>query len=51
MAVADDITTGPTRDLVVTHVFDAPVELVRKSWTDPEHVDLRAVRRGAGRHG
>ena len=35
--MADDSTIGPTRDLVVTYVFDAPVEPVRKSWTDPEH--------------
>jgi uncharacterized protein YndB with AHSA1/START domain len=26
------------RDLVVTRVFDAPVELVWRAWTDPEHV-------------
>lgn len=27
-----------TRDIVVTRIFDAPVELVWKAWTDPEHV-------------
>jgi uncharacterized protein YndB with AHSA1/START domain len=27
-----------TRDLVVTRVFDAPVELVWKAWTDPAYV-------------
>lgn len=27
-----------TRDLVVTRVFEAPIELVWKAWTDPEHV-------------
>jgi uncharacterized protein YndB with AHSA1/START domain len=26
------------RDLVITRVFDAPVELVWKAWTDPEYV-------------
>ena len=26
------------RDLVVTRVFDAPLELVWKAWTDPAHV-------------
>lgn len=26
------------RDLVVTRVFDAPIELVWKAWTEPEHV-------------
>ena len=26
------------RDLVITRVFDAPVEAVWKAWTDPEHV-------------
>ncbi len=25
-------------DLVITRIIDAPVELVWKSWTDPEHV-------------
>lgn len=27
-----------TRDLVVSRVFNAPVELVWKAWTDPEYV-------------
>ncbi|MBX3080427.1 MAG: SRPBCC domain-containing protein [Anaerolineae bacterium] len=27
-----------TKDLVVTRVFDAPVALVWKAWTDPKHV-------------
>src|SRR5688572_4732752 len=27
-----------TRDLVVTRVFAAPVDLVWKAWTDPEYV-------------
>ena len=27
-----------TKDLVVTRVFDAPIELVWKAWTDPKHV-------------
>jgi uncharacterized protein YndB with AHSA1/START domain len=31
-------TSVPKRDLVVTRVFDAPVELVWKAWSDPEHV-------------
>ena len=26
------------RDLIVSRVFDAPVELVWKAWTNPEHV-------------
>ncbi|MEK6288043.1 MAG: SRPBCC domain-containing protein [Acidobacteriota bacterium] len=26
------------RDLVITRVFDAPIELVWKAWTDPEYV-------------
>ena len=30
--------TPKKRDLVVTRVFDAPIELVWKAWTDPEHV-------------
>jgi uncharacterized protein YndB with AHSA1/START domain len=31
-------TNVPKRDLVVTRVFDAPVELVWKAWSDPEQV-------------
>jgi len=31
-------TEPKKRDLVVTRVFDAPVELVWKAWTDPERV-------------
>ncbi len=27
-----------TKNLIVTRVFDAPVELVWKAWTDPQHV-------------
>ena len=27
-----------TRDLVIERIFDAPIELVWKAWTDPEHV-------------
>ena len=27
-----------TRDLIVTRIFNAPVKLVWKAWTDPEHV-------------
>lgn len=26
------------KDLIITRVFDAPVELVWKAWTDPEYV-------------
>lgn len=26
------------RDLVITRLFDAPIELVWKAWTDPQHV-------------
>ena len=36
MAEGDKIAIGP--DLVITRVFDAPRELVWKTWTDPEHV-------------
>jgi uncharacterized protein YndB with AHSA1/START domain len=31
-------TGAKTKDLIVTRVFDAPVELVWKAWTDPKHV-------------
>ena len=27
-----------TRDLIVTRVFDAPVELMWKAWTDPQYI-------------
>jgi uncharacterized protein YndB with AHSA1/START domain len=36
--MADNNTADTKRDLVVTCVFDAPVEPVWKAWTDPEHV-------------
>jgi uncharacterized protein YndB with AHSA1/START domain len=38
MTVADDITTGTKRDLVVTRVFDAPFESMWRAWSDPEYV-------------
>jgi uncharacterized protein YndB with AHSA1/START domain len=31
-------TEPKQRNVVVTRVFDAPVEQVWKAWTDPEHV-------------
>lgn len=31
-------TETKTRDLVVTRVFDAPVERAWKAWSDSEHV-------------
>jgi uncharacterized protein YndB with AHSA1/START domain len=31
-------SSSKTRDLIVTRVFDAPIELVWKAWTDPEHI-------------
>lgn len=36
--VANTTVNLETRDLVITRVFDAPVELVWKAWTDPEYV-------------
>ncbi len=37
--MSDDATKGVVKeDLVVTRIIDAPVELVWKAWTDPEHV-------------
>jgi uncharacterized protein YndB with AHSA1/START domain len=41
--VADENVTGTTggpgeKNMVVTRVFDAPVEQVWHAWTDPEHV-------------
>ena len=39
--VSDNTTTpAKKKDLIVTRVFDAPVELVWRAWTDPEHVKL-----------
>jgi uncharacterized protein YndB with AHSA1/START domain len=35
----DNATKAPQKtDLVVTRVFEAPVELVWKAWTEPQHV-------------
>lgn len=34
----DTIQSVQKEDLVVTRIIDAPVELVWKAWTDPEHV-------------
>ena len=36
--VIDTTRTVEKRDLVITRVFDAPIELVWKAWTDPEYV-------------
>ena len=33
-----DAAATKTKDLVITRVFDAPVELVWQAWTDPRHV-------------
>ena len=30
--------SSKTRDLIVTRIFDAPIELVWKAWTNPEHI-------------
>lgn len=39
MSNATDATAGvEKRDLVITRIFDAPVEEVWKAWTDPEYV-------------
>ncbi len=34
----DPNTTTPEQELVITRVFDAPRELVFKTWTEPEHL-------------
>jgi hypothetical protein len=34
------------RDLVITRIFDAPIELVWKAWTDAQPVDLAQNRDG-----
>lgn len=36
--MADDMDNVRKEDLVVTRIIDAPIELVWKAWTDPEHV-------------
>ena len=36
--MTDKPETARKEDLVVTRILDAPVELVWKAWTDPEHV-------------
>jgi uncharacterized protein YndB with AHSA1/START domain len=38
VTVTDNNMTGAKRDLVVTRVFDAPVEQVWRAWTDPGRV-------------
>ncbi len=35
-SAASEKQTGP--ELVITRVFDAPRELIWKSWTDPDHL-------------
>jgi len=32
------VPTAPTQDLVVTRILDAPLDLVWRAWTEPEHV-------------
>ena len=32
------VTELEKKELIITRVFDAPVELVWKAWTDPEHL-------------
>jgi uncharacterized protein YndB with AHSA1/START domain len=37
--MSDDVTQSVRKeDLVVARIIDAPIELVWKAWTDPEHV-------------
>jgi uncharacterized protein YndB with AHSA1/START domain len=36
--MAETIHTVQKEDLVIKRILDAPVELVWKAWTDPEHV-------------
>lgn len=36
--VTDTIKSAKKKDIVVTRIFDAPVELVWKAWSDPEIV-------------
>jgi uncharacterized protein YndB with AHSA1/START domain len=38
MSNENSTQTTIKRDLVVTRVFDAPIELVWKAWTDPKHL-------------
>jgi uncharacterized protein YndB with AHSA1/START domain len=33
-----DVTGTADREIVITHIFDAPRELVFEAWTDPKHV-------------
>ncbi len=32
------VSKWPERELLITRVFDAPRELVFKTWTEPEHL-------------
>jgi uncharacterized protein YndB with AHSA1/START domain len=36
--VTDSTGSIEKRDLVITRIFDAPIERVWRAWTDPEHV-------------
>lgn len=36
--MTDTTANVEKRDLVITRIFDAPIELVWKAWTDPEYV-------------
>ena len=38
MSNNNSVQTTKTRDLVVTRIFDAPVEQVWKAWSDPDQV-------------
>ena len=38
MATGDQGQTATREALVIERIFDAPVELVWKAWTDPEHM-------------
>ena len=31
-------SSQPSKDFIITRLFDAPRDLVWKAWTDPEHI-------------
>jgi uncharacterized protein YndB with AHSA1/START domain len=38
--MTDTTSNAKNRDLVITRLFDAPIELVWKAWTDPKRFML-----------
>ena len=46
MAARNSLATADDRTLVIERVFDAPVDLVWKCWTEPQHLTQWSAPRG-----